>query len=346
MYCEECGAELRESSSGCPRCGAEVEGRRRTSIRLGRAPDNDVVVEAPSVSRYHAEVRREADGRIHLVDLHSQAGTFVDGHRIGDQVLSPSQSVSLGSARVPDAALRARLSELDLPPSRPPGAGSDGRPPETTRRPRTAVRLRRALTHVWTRAKEPVSLGGVATVGVMNVLFGAVGLLLPTLFWLAWRIDRDAPGGASWLLALAVISALHQVTLFVGGMGLLLRRRWGRTLSVVWAASASAGLVCLGIVAATGVLLDFGDLPRAVLLAASALLIIYPVLVLFLLNMPSYRAALGPHGAVIGSSSSGETAPPFAATPPDAPDPPDAHRPEQALGRRERLDRAQQEAVR
>jgi len=47
-------------------------------VRIGRRDDNDIVVKEPTVSRQHAEIRREG-GRPILRDLGSSSGTFVNG---------------------------------------------------------------------------------------------------------------------------------------------------------------------------------------------------------------------------------------------------------------------------
>ena len=49
-------------------------------LRIGRAPDNDIVVADADASRYHAELRAVAGVR-RIVDLHSANGTFVNGRR-------------------------------------------------------------------------------------------------------------------------------------------------------------------------------------------------------------------------------------------------------------------------
>jgi hypothetical protein len=67
----------------------------RPSVHLGRALDNDVVLEDSRVSRYHAELRLER-GRVRLRDLRSTNGTFVNGEKIKESVLRPGDVVSLG----------------------------------------------------------------------------------------------------------------------------------------------------------------------------------------------------------------------------------------------------------
>ncbi|MFI5352558.1 MAG: FHA domain-containing protein [Candidatus Binatales bacterium] len=66
--------------------------------RLGRALDNDVVVDDSSVSRYHANIRSH-DGAFELVDLNSRNGTFVADRRITEARLSNGDSIRLGDAQ-------------------------------------------------------------------------------------------------------------------------------------------------------------------------------------------------------------------------------------------------------
>jgi ABC-type multidrug transport system ATPase subunit len=51
-------------------------------LRIGRAPDNDVVVSDLSVSRYHAELRRLPGGGYEIADLSSHNGSYLNGQRI------------------------------------------------------------------------------------------------------------------------------------------------------------------------------------------------------------------------------------------------------------------------
>ena len=68
------------------------------TLRIGRAPDNDIVLTDPGVSRYHAELRSVA-GRYHIVDLASHNGTYVNDRRAPDVTLSEGDIVRIGRTR-------------------------------------------------------------------------------------------------------------------------------------------------------------------------------------------------------------------------------------------------------
>jgi hypothetical protein len=68
-------------------------------VTLGRSRDCDCVLAEPSVSRRHAELRREG-GRWLLRDLGSRNGTRVNGVRLLDEAeVCPGDRVSFGDAR-------------------------------------------------------------------------------------------------------------------------------------------------------------------------------------------------------------------------------------------------------
>ncbi|MEX0173189.1 FHA domain-containing protein [Streptomyces sp. LMG1-1-1.1] len=66
------------------------------SIRIGRAPDNDVVVADLVVSRRHAELRAHPDGTYWIHDLGSHNGTFLNGRRVEDARVTPDDIVGVG----------------------------------------------------------------------------------------------------------------------------------------------------------------------------------------------------------------------------------------------------------
>jgi pSer/pThr/pTyr-binding forkhead associated (FHA) protein len=67
------------------------------TVRIGRAPDNDLVVPDPSVSGHHAELRTAPDG-CQIVDLGSLNGTFVNEHRVTTATLREGDLVGFGAA--------------------------------------------------------------------------------------------------------------------------------------------------------------------------------------------------------------------------------------------------------
>src|SRR5208282_4788327 len=52
------------------------------ALRIGRVPDNDLVLSDLNVSRHHAELRKSPTGSYEIVDLSSHNGTFVNGQRV------------------------------------------------------------------------------------------------------------------------------------------------------------------------------------------------------------------------------------------------------------------------
>ncbi|MFD3539261.1 FHA domain-containing protein [Streptomyces sp. NPDC058662] len=80
--------------------------RRPTSVRplparavvtIGRAPDNELVIDNLVVSRRHAELRALADGTYEIVDLGSHNGTYLNGARIhGAARLAEGDIVGIG----------------------------------------------------------------------------------------------------------------------------------------------------------------------------------------------------------------------------------------------------------
>lgn len=82
-------------------------------MRIGRTPDNDVVVSDLGVSRKHAELRKSPTGRYEIIDLGSHNGTFVNGSRVDRAELSESDIISIGHAtfRLADGELREYVDE-------------------------------------------------------------------------------------------------------------------------------------------------------------------------------------------------------------------------------------------
>jgi predicted component of type VI protein secretion system len=97
--------------------------RIRTYL-IGRHPDCDIVVNEPTVSRYHAEMVQGSDGRFYLTDRTSASGTWHrDGEswvRIRQAFIGHEEPIMLGRyATSADALLRLL----------PPAPGTTGSPP-------------------------------------------------------------------------------------------------------------------------------------------------------------------------------------------------------------------------
>ncbi len=69
----------------------------RTNV--GKAPENDVVIDHPTVSRNHLVVRRQGD-RFLVQDLGSTNGTFIDGAQVREAYLKPGVLLEVGDVQL------------------------------------------------------------------------------------------------------------------------------------------------------------------------------------------------------------------------------------------------------
>ncbi|MEU3617092.1 FHA domain-containing protein [Streptomyces sp. NPDC006872] len=67
-----------------------------TTVRIGRATDNDLVVDDLVVSRRHAELRTLPDGGHEILDLGSHNGTYLNGSPVTRAPLGPGDVVGIG----------------------------------------------------------------------------------------------------------------------------------------------------------------------------------------------------------------------------------------------------------
>jgi putative serine protease PepD len=65
-------------------------------LRIGRSFDNDIVLDSPSISRKHGELRPTARGW-ELLDVGSSGGTWVDGQRVSRMPLGATTTVRFGA---------------------------------------------------------------------------------------------------------------------------------------------------------------------------------------------------------------------------------------------------------
>lgn len=82
--------------AGGPGAGATLE-TEKDLIRIGSAPDNDLVVQDPAVSRYHLEVHKK-DGGYVIKDNGSTNGTFVGELRVKEATIRRRGEIKVGDS--------------------------------------------------------------------------------------------------------------------------------------------------------------------------------------------------------------------------------------------------------
>ena len=76
-----------------------IDFSQKDKLTFGRDPSNDVVLDMPTVSRYHAQVERVGK-RYFVTDLQSANGTFVNNERISKKTdLNPKDTLRIGPYR-------------------------------------------------------------------------------------------------------------------------------------------------------------------------------------------------------------------------------------------------------
>lgn len=86
---------LRFKFSNGPQAGVEFL-LRKSVTTLGRALDNDIVLESSEVSRHHARIELQADG-MRIIDLNSTNGTRVNGRSVRSQPIKAGDEITFGN---------------------------------------------------------------------------------------------------------------------------------------------------------------------------------------------------------------------------------------------------------
>jgi hypothetical protein len=68
-------------------------------ISVGRASDNDVIVDDPEVSRHHCQLKLQ-HGAYSFADLGSRNGSTVNGQAVSEVALGPGDSIHIGSTEI------------------------------------------------------------------------------------------------------------------------------------------------------------------------------------------------------------------------------------------------------
>jgi hypothetical protein len=70
-----------------------------SALRLGRSPDNDLILRDPATSGHHARVERRGE-QFWIVDLGSTNGTLVNGEPIQEKELNHGDRITIGQNAV------------------------------------------------------------------------------------------------------------------------------------------------------------------------------------------------------------------------------------------------------
>ena len=70
------------------------------TYRVGRAPDCDIVLKHPAISRLHAVIYRQPDGRYAIQDNHSRNGVFINGVKIESAVYLADKDIIQIAGRI------------------------------------------------------------------------------------------------------------------------------------------------------------------------------------------------------------------------------------------------------
>lgn len=116
--------------------------------RLGRNPTNDFRVADASVSSFHAEVTLDSENNVHVRDLASTNGTFIDGISALDGPVNPGQILRLGSVEFKLESVTV----ADAPPVPEPAMAGEN-------------------TQMWAKDEKPSSLLGKLT-QTLKLTFG------------------------------------------------------------------------------------------------------------------------------------------------------------------------------
>jgi hypothetical protein len=68
-------------------------------ISIGRASDNDVILDDPLISRHHCQLKLQ-HGAYSFADLGSRNGSFVNGQPVNEVALGPGDRIRIGSTEI------------------------------------------------------------------------------------------------------------------------------------------------------------------------------------------------------------------------------------------------------
>lgn len=82
-----------------PSKGTKIDLNTRKLTRIGKKDDNELILDDPTVSRYHAEIHFTADSYL-LKDNGSTNGTLINGTKVREAFLSPGDVLTVGNSTI------------------------------------------------------------------------------------------------------------------------------------------------------------------------------------------------------------------------------------------------------
>ncbi len=128
MQCPNCSKTIDNDSKFCPFCGAKIDAKQSTesiTIHIGRAVDNDYLIQDNRISGHHCVLIVTPDGSYLLKDLNSTNGVFINNQRISEKIVTANDTITLASGLVLDlhqvlqTYKNSEGSEIPSPPSIP-----------------------------------------------------------------------------------------------------------------------------------------------------------------------------------------------------------------------------------
>ncbi|HMM40915.1 MAG TPA: FHA domain-containing protein [Thermomicrobiales bacterium] len=83
-------------------------------MRIGRYPNNEIVLDHSTVSAYHAEIIERPDGQHEIKDAGSRNGTRVNGDIVTNRVLKEGDLITLGAASMHYLGASSRESQAAM----------------------------------------------------------------------------------------------------------------------------------------------------------------------------------------------------------------------------------------
>ncbi len=100
-------------SGGAKGASVRVPGEPGSAIRIGKAPDNDLVLPDDTVSRYHLAIARVPEG-LQVRDLGSTNGVRIGGAKVKEAIVDPGSVIRAGEVEL---AVRLEMQGVEIPPS-------------------------------------------------------------------------------------------------------------------------------------------------------------------------------------------------------------------------------------